>query len=63
MVEMHKLSVSKTNNLDVKTQNCCDFFLKSLKGVVFYNVPHISGNQDLSKYFKWQCQQITKDAT
>jgi len=31
--------------------------------VVFYSVPHADGTQDLSKYFKWQCQQIAKDAT
>jgi hypothetical protein len=42
-------------NLDVKTQNCWEFFLKILKGVVFYNVPHVGGIEDLSKYFKWQC--------
>jgi hypothetical protein len=50
-------------DLDVKTQNCCEFFLKNLKGVVFYSVPHAGGTQDLSKYFKWQCQQIAKDKT
>jgi hypothetical protein len=59
MVEMHKHVYQKqTNNLDVKTQNCCEKILKNLKGV-----PHINGTQDLSKYFKWQCQQITKDTT
>jgi len=51
------------NNLDVKVQNCCEKFLKNLKGVVFYSVPHAGGTQDLSKYFKWQCQQISKDTT
>jgi len=51
------------NNLDVKAQNCCEKILKNLKGMVFYNVPHIIGTQDLLKYFKWQCQQITKDTT
>ncbi len=57
MVEMHKHVYQKQmNNLDVKTQNCCEKFLKNLKGVVFYNVPHINGTQDLSKFFKWQCQ-------
>jgi hypothetical protein len=61
---MHKQVYQKqTNNLDIKTQNYCEFFLKNLKGGVFYNVPHINGNQDLSKYLKWQCQQITKDTT
>jgi hypothetical protein len=37
--------------------------LNNLKGVVFYSVPHAGGTPDLSKYFKWQCQQITKDTT
>jgi hypothetical protein len=37
--------------------------LKNLKGVVFYSVPHAGGTQDLSKYFKWQCQQLTKVPT
>jgi hypothetical protein len=31
--------------------------------VVFYNVPHVGGIQDLSKYFEWQFQQIAKDTT
>jgi hypothetical protein len=31
--------------------------------VVFYSVPHADGTQDLSKYFEWQCQQITRDIT
>jgi len=49
MVEMHKHVYQKQmNNLDVKTQNCCEKILKNLKGVVFYNVPYISGTQDLS---------------
>jgi hypothetical protein len=64
VVEMHKHVYQKqTNNLDVKVQNCCEKFLKNLKGVVFYSVPHAGGTQDLSKYFKWQCQQIPKDPT
>jgi predicted glycosyltransferase len=64
MVEIHKHVYQKqTNNLDVKAQNCCEKFLNFFKDVVFYKVPHISGTQDLSKYFKWQCQQITKDTT
>jgi len=50
-------------NLDVKTQYYCEKFLKNIKGVVFYSVPHAGGTQDLSKYFKWQCQQIAKDKT
>jgi len=61
VVKMHKHMYQKqTNNLDVKVQNCCEKFFK---GVVFYSVPHAGGTQDLSKYFKWQCQQITKDPT
>ncbi len=64
MVEIHKHVYQKQmNNLDVKAQNCFEKILNFFKGVVFYNVPHISGTQDLSKYFKWQCQQITKDTT
>jgi hypothetical protein len=64
VVEMHKHVYQKQmTNLDVKTQNCCLKFLKKLKGVVFYSVPHAGGTQDLLKYFKWQCQQITKDKT
>jgi len=64
VVEMHKHVYQKQmTNLDVKTQNCCEKFLKNLKGVVFYSVPHAGGTQDLSKYFKWQCQQIAKDET
>ncbi len=51
------------NNLDFKVQKYCGTFLNNLKGVVFYSVPHAGGTQDLSKYFKWQCQQITKDTT
>jgi len=64
VVEMHKHVYQKQmNNLDVRAQNCCERILKNLKGMVFYNVPHVSGTQDLSKYFKWQCQQIAKDTT
>jgi hypothetical protein len=64
VVEMHKHVYQKqTNNLDAKAQNCCEKFLKNLKGVVFYSVPHVGGTPDLSKYFKWQCQQIAKDTT
>jgi hypothetical protein len=63
VVEMHKhVYQMQMTNLDVKTQNCCESFLKNLKGVVFYSVPHVGGT-DLSKYFKWQCQQIAKDKT
>jgi hypothetical protein len=64
VVEMHKHVYQKQiNKLDVKTQNCCEKILKNLKGVMFYSVPHAGGTQDLSKYFKWQCQQIAKDKT
>jgi hypothetical protein len=35
VVEMHKHVYQKqTNNLDVNANNCCDCFLKNLKGVV-----------------------------
>jgi hypothetical protein len=62
VVEMHKHVYQKQMTiLDVKTKNCCEMLLKNLKGVVFYSVPHAGGTQDLSKYLKWQCQQITKD--
>jgi hypothetical protein len=64
VVEMHKRVCQKQiTKLDVKRQNCCKKFLKNLKGVVFYSVPHAGGTEDLSKYFKWQCQQIAKDET
>jgi len=64
VVEMHKHEYQKQiTKLDVKRQNCCKKFLKNLKGVVFYSVPHAGGTEDLSKYFKWQCQQIAKDET
>jgi hypothetical protein len=64
VVEMHKhVYQNQMTNLNVKTQNCCENFLKNLKGVVFYSVPHVNVTQDLSKYFKWQCQQIAKDKT
>jgi hypothetical protein len=64
VVEMHKHVYQKQKiNLDVKTQNCCEKFLKNLKGVVFYSVPHVRGTKNLSKFFKWQCEQIAKDKT
>jgi len=47
----------RTNGLDDEIQKCCKTFLNNVKGVVFYGVPH-SGARNLSKYFKWQCQQI-----
>ncbi|KAH8972677.1 hypothetical protein BDL97_01G004100 [Sphagnum fallax] len=46
-----------TNGLDDEIQKCCKTFLNNVKGVIFYGVPH-SGAPNLSKYFKWQCQQI-----
>jgi hypothetical protein len=53
VVEMHKRVCQKQiTKLDVKRQNCCKKFLKNLKGVVFYSVPHAGGTEDLSKYFK-----------
>ncbi len=64
VVEMRKhVYQQQTNKLDVKAHIFCENFLKNLKGVVFYSVPHAGGTQDLSKYFKWQCQQIAKDTT
>ncbi|CAK9221165.1 unnamed protein product [Sphagnum troendelagicum] len=64
VVEMHKhVSQQQTNNLDVKVQKGCEKFLKNLNGVVFYSVPHAGGTQDLSNYFRWLHQQITKDPT
>jgi hypothetical protein len=64
VVEMHKHVYQKQKNkLDVKAHINCEKFLKNLKGVVFYSVPHTNGTQDLSQYFKWQCQQIAKDTT
>jgi len=64
VVEMHKHEYQKQiTKLDVKRQNCCKKFLKNLKGVVFYSVPHAGGTEDLSKYFKWQYQQIAEDET
>jgi hypothetical protein len=64
VVEMHRHVYQKQmNNRDVTVQNCCEKFLKNLKGVVFYSVPHAGGTQDASKYFECQCQQITKDPT
>jgi hypothetical protein len=44
VVEMHKHVYQKQmNKLEVEVQNCCENFLKNLKGVVFYSVPHASG--------------------
>jgi triacylglycerol esterase/lipase EstA (alpha/beta hydrolase family) len=64
VVEMHKHAYQKqTTSLDVKTRECCLKFLKQLKGVVFYSVPHAGGTPYLLDYFKWQCQQIAKDTT
>jgi len=58
VVEMQKHVYQKqANNLDVKVKNICEKFLKNLKGVVFYSVPHAGGTQHLSNYFNWQCQK------
>jgi hypothetical protein len=43
--------------LDDEVHKCCKTFLNNVKGVIFYGVPH-TGATSLSKYFKWQCQQI-----
>jgi hypothetical protein len=64
VVEAHKHVHQKPmNDLDFKVQKYCESFLNNLKGMVFYSVPHAGGTQDLSKYFKWQCQQIAKNIT
>ncbi len=64
VVEAHKHVYQRPMNaLDFEIQKYCELFLNNLKGVVFYSVPHAGGTQDLSKYFKWQCQKITKDIT
>jgi len=64
VVEAHKHVYQRPmNSLDFQIQKYCEIFLNNLKGVVFYSVPHVGGTQDLSKYFKWQCQRITKDTT
>ncbi len=51
------------DDLDFEILKYYELFLNNLKDVVFYNVPHTGGTQYLSKYFKWQCQQIVKDIT
>jgi len=64
VVEAHKhVQQSQMNDLGCKLQKYCDLFLKNLKGVVFYSVPHAGGTENLSNYFIWQCQQIAKDIT
>jgi len=64
VVEAHKHVYKRPmNGFDFEVQKYCKIFLNNLKGVVFYSVPNAGGTQDLSKYFKWQCQQITKDIT
>jgi hypothetical protein len=55
--------LTTNESFDDEVQKCCKFFFHNLKGVVFYSVPHADGTQGLSKYFKWQCQQINKDTT
>jgi hypothetical protein len=64
VVEVYKhVHQRQTNDLEVEAKKICEKFLKNLKGVVFYSVPHAGGTSDLSKYFKWQCQQIAKGKT
>jgi hypothetical protein len=64
VVEAHKhVQQRPMNDLGCKLQKYCDLFLKNLKGVVFYSVPHAGGTQNLSNYFIWQCRQIAKDIT
>jgi hypothetical protein len=64
VVEAHKHVYQRPmNDLDFEVREYCELFFSNLKGVVFYSVPHAGGTQNLSKYFKWQCQQITKDIT
>ncbi|CAM6024537.1 unnamed protein product, partial [Sphagnum balticum] len=59
VVEAHKRVYRRPkNDLDNKIQKCCKTFLNNVKGVIFYGVPHSGATQNLSKYFKWQCQQI-----
>ncbi|CAM6015990.1 unnamed protein product, partial [Sphagnum balticum] len=59
VVEVHKHVYQRPkNDLDYETQKCCKRFLNNVKGVVFYGVPHSGATKNLSKYFKWQCQQI-----
>jgi len=48
------------NRLDDEVQKCCKTFLNSVKGVIFYGVPHSSDTQYLSNYFTWQYQQVNK---
>jgi len=45
------------NALDRKAKESAEMFLKNLKGVVFYAVPH-SGSEKLISYFS-RCNQIT----
>ncbi len=45
------------NAIDRKAKASAEMFLKNLKGVVFYAVPH-SGSKNLISYFS-RCNQIT----
>jgi len=59
MVEVYKHVYQRPrNDLDDEVHKCCKTFLKHVKGVIFYGVPHASGTQYLSNYFIWQHQQI-----
>jgi len=60
VVEAHKRVYQRPKNgLDDEVHKCCKTFLNNVKGVVFYGVPHFGGTKYLSKYFTWQCQQIS----
>jgi hypothetical protein len=59
VVEAHKYVYQRPkNDLDDEVHTCCKIFLNNVKGVVFYGVPHSGATENLSQYFKWQCQQI-----
>ncbi len=49
--EANKRAYSKVNNeIDEQSWKCADRFLKNLKGIVFYAVPH--AGSELESYFK-----------
>ncbi len=55
MVEVYKHVYERPrNDLDDEIHKCYKTFLKNVKGVIFYGVPHASGTQYLSNYFIWQ---------
>ncbi len=52
VVEAHKyVHQRRRNDLDAEVHKCCKIFLKNVKGVIFYGVPHAGGIQCLSNYF------------